>query len=235
MALFTDEAAVYGAFGKLFSDVLADEKTVGALVRTNTILQLQLSAPRSTVTVAVRQNQQPLVYFGKTTRRPEVFLQMDADVAHGWLVGEINPTLAFADNRIKSRGPSSQVLAILAWAKVLTPQYQAIIADNDGELPPPLAPPQPKPAPAAPEATPVEATPEPDGAPEVAAPAADEPAAAPAHAPDADPPAAEAPQSDADAGSPEAEARAGSEDPSASDTPPADEAPPADEPPTTEA
>ncbi|MCW3016043.1 MAG: sterol-binding protein [Solirubrobacterales bacterium] len=157
MALFTDEAAVYGAFGKLFSDIIADEKTVGVLVRTNTILQLQLKDPRSTVTVAVRQGQEPLIYFGQTTRRPEVFLQMDADTAHGWLLGEINPTVAFGDNRIKSRGPSSQILAVLAWAKVLTPRYKVIIEENGGELPPPLAPPAPKP--------------EPEAKPEVAAPA----------------------------------------------------------------
>ena len=145
MTLFTDEAAVYGALGKLFSDVIADEGTVGALVRTNTILQLQLREPRSTVTIAVRQGQQPLIYFGQTTRRPEVFLQMTAETAHGWLSGEINPTVAFNDNRIKSRGPSAQVLAILAWAKVLTPRYKIILEENGGELPPPLAPPEPKP------------------------------------------------------------------------------------------
>src|ERR1700712_236715 len=105
MALFTEEAAVYGASAKLFSDIIADENSVGVLVRTNTILQLQLRDPRSTVTVAVRQGQEPLIYFGQTTRRPEVFLQMDADTAHGWLLGEINPTVAFGDNRIKGRGP----------------------------------------------------------------------------------------------------------------------------------
>ncbi len=170
MTLFTDEAAVYGAFGKLFSDVIADEGTVGALVRTNTILQLQLREPRSTVTIAVRQGQQPLIYFGQTTRRPEVFLQMTAETAHGWLLGEVNPTVAFNDNRIKSRGPSSQVLAILAWAKVLTPRYKAILQENGGELPPPLAPPEPKP----------EAEPEsPEPKPEVEAAAPVEEAAAP--------------------------------------------------------
>ncbi|MCW2999070.1 MAG: sterol-binding protein [Solirubrobacterales bacterium] len=173
MAIFTDEAAVYGAFGKLFSDIVADEKTVGVLVRTNTILQLQLKDPRSTVTVAVRQGQEPLIYFGQTTRRPEVFLQMDADTAHGWLLGEINPTVAFGDNRIKSRGPSSQVLAVLAWAKVLTPRYKAIIEEHGGELPPPLAPPEPEP--------------EPEPQPEAAAPAEEAPAA------EGEAPAAEAP------------------------------------------
>ena len=90
MALFTDEAAVYGALGKLFSDVIADEKTQGVLLRTNTIVQLQLRDPRATVTVAVRQGQDPLIYFGPTTRRPEVFLQTDADTAHGWLLGEMD-------------------------------------------------------------------------------------------------------------------------------------------------
>ncbi|MCW3038254.1 MAG: hypothetical protein JWM31_159, partial [Solirubrobacterales bacterium] len=147
MALFSDEAAVYGALGKLFSDVIADENAVGVLVRTNTILQLQLRDPRSTVTVAVRQGQEPLIYFGQTTRRPEVFLQMDADTAHGWLIGEINPTVAFGDNRIKGRGPSGQILAVLAWAKVLVPAYKAILEANGGELPPPLAPPEPAPEP----------------------------------------------------------------------------------------
>lgn len=168
MALFTDERAVYGAFGKLFSDVVADEKSVGVLVRTNTILQLQLREPRSTVTVAVRQGQEPLIYFGPTTRRPEVFLQMDAETAHGWFLGEINPTVAFGDNRIKGRGPSGQILAVLAWAKVLVPTYKAIIEAHDGELPPPLAPPEPEAA--------VEAAPAAEGAAEGEAPAV-EPAA----------------------------------------------------------
>lgn len=196
MTLFTDEAAVYGAFGKLFSDVIADEGTVGALVRTNTILQLQLREPRSTVTVAVRQGQQPLIYFGQTTRRPEVFLQMTAETAHGWLLGEVNPTVAFNDNRIKSRGPSSQVLAILAWAKVLTPRYKAILQENGGELPPPLAPPEPKPKAEEPKAEESKAE---ESKPEVETPAPVDDAAP---APDADAP---EPEPEPEAAAPEPE------------------------------
>jgi len=220
MALFSDEAAVYGAFGKLFSDIIADENTVGVLVRTNTILQLQLRDPRSMVTVAVRQGQEPLIYFGPTNRRPEVFLQMDADTAHGWLLGQINPTVAFGDNRIKSRGPSSQVLAILAWAKVLTPRYKAIIEEHGGELPPPLAPPEPEPTPEpAAEETPATAA-DPahaeDPAPEAeAAPAVDEETPAPAE--EAAP--AEDPAPDAPA------AAAAPAEPAADDVPPRDPEP----------
>ncbi len=232
MALFTDEAAVYGAFGKLFSDIIADEKTVGVLVRTNTILQLQLRDPRSTVTVAVRQGQEPLIYFGPTNRRPEVFLQMDADTCHGWLLGEINPTVAFGDNRIKSRGPSSQVLAILAWAKVLTPRYKAIIEEHGGELPPPLAPPEPAPAP------------EPEAAATDEAPAAEEtPAPAEDPAPEAEAPATEETPAPAEDPAPEAEAPATEETPAPAeeapavteDTPAAEDVPPRDPEPEEEA
>lgn len=219
MALFTDEAAVYGAFGKVFSDVLADEKTSGALIRTNTILQLQLKEPRSTITIAVRQDQPPLLYFGQTTRRPEVFLQMDAEVAHGWLLGEINPTVAFGDNRIKSRGPNAQVLAILAWAKVLTPRYKAILEENGGELPPPLAPQEPKPAPAAAEEAPEPAAAEASPAAETA-----EETSAPEETPDPEP-AAETPAEPEPAERTPADEPAPAEEEPVADPAPAEEVP----------
>jgi len=160
--LFADDRAVYGALGRVLSEAVTDERSVKQLRRADAIVQFRYYQPDAAVTLTVRAQEDPVLAFGKTSLRPDVVLAMDADVGHAYFLGEVNPTVALGDGRIKTRGAIDKTLAALALIKLLAPRYQALISDHDGELPPPLAP-TPRPLPADPAAKAAPPAPAPEG------------------------------------------------------------------------
>ena len=134
MPRFPDDRALYGSVGRLIRDALVDSSAGGRLRRIDAAVQFRFRDPDSVVTALLRGSKGQ-VDFGPSRLRPDVTLAMDADTAHGWLLGEVNPTTALGDGRMKTRGPSANVLAVLALIKVLAPRYQALVAEAGDELP----------------------------------------------------------------------------------------------------
>ncbi len=113
MPSFASDAEVYEHLGKLLQDVVADEQLSAPLARANTTVQYQLRAPDAQMTVRAVEGEEHRVDLGRTELRPEVVLRMDADVAHRFWLGMVNPAVALARGEITPRGPAAKVLELM--------------------------------------------------------------------------------------------------------------------------
>jgi hypothetical protein len=130
MPLFQDADEVYAHIGRLLQELVADPATAPAVARVDTVVQLRLRQPDAQITLRSPQGEEPgQVDLGETTLRPEVVLQMDADVAHRLWLGEVNVAVALADNTIRARGPTSRILAVVPLVKPAQPRYRALLEE----------------------------------------------------------------------------------------------------------
>jgi hypothetical protein len=148
MAYFKDADDVYANLGRFIRELAADPELAPALKRADTSFQLRLRQPDAIVTVGAPQGDQPAqVDLGDTTQQAEVVMQMDADVAHQFWLGDVNVAVALAKGDIRARGPVAKILKIVPLVKPGFPRYRAQLeadgrADLLGAAPsPPSAPP----------------------------------------------------------------------------------------------
>jgi hypothetical protein len=57
--------------------------------------------------------------------RPEVVLRMDADVAHRYWLGRVNPAVALARGEITARGPVAKLLEVLPLGAGIFERYRS--------------------------------------------------------------------------------------------------------------
>jgi putative sterol carrier protein len=124
MPTFATEAEVYEHLGKLLQDVVADEQLGAPFARANTTVQYQLRAPDAQLTVRAVDGEERRVDLGQTDLRPEVVLRMDADVAHRFWLGMVNPAVALARGEITPRGPAAKVLELVPIGEPVFARYR---------------------------------------------------------------------------------------------------------------
>src|SRR5829696_8673715 len=129
MAFFQDADEVYAHIGRLLQELVADPQMAPALERVDTTVQFRLRQPDAQLTVKTpRGEDPPQVDLGDTTLQPEVVLQMDADTAHRFWLGEVNVAVALAKGDVRARGPVAKILAIVPLVKPGFPRYRAQLA-----------------------------------------------------------------------------------------------------------
>jgi hypothetical protein len=95
-------------------------------VRAGTVVQYQLRRPDALLTVgAVDDGEERGVDLGETSMRPEVVLRMDADVAHRYWLGRVNPAVALARGEITARGPVAKLLEVLPLGAGIFERYRS--------------------------------------------------------------------------------------------------------------
>jgi hypothetical protein len=238
MALFNDPQEVYGAFGRLLFDLVNDAEQMGRFQRTGNTVQWVLRRPDAMITVQTVPEVTPQIDLGPTRLRPDVVLTMDAETAHQFFLGELNPTVALAHGQIKTRGPAAKVLELIPLLRPAFDRYRAIVEEAGDGFPAAIAlRPEPRPARRPAEAAPAaEAEPAAEEAPEAEAAKEEAPAAEAEPAEGAESP-AEAKEAPAEGeASPAAEEESPAQEPAAAaEEPPApapeqEEAAPADGP-----
>jgi hypothetical protein len=118
MAYFKDADDVYGTLGRFLREMAADPELSPALKRADTSFQLRLRQPDSIVTVGAPHDDQPAqVELGDTSIHPEVVLQLDADTAHRFWLGDVNVAVALARGDIRARGPVAKILKVVPLVK----------------------------------------------------------------------------------------------------------------------
>lgn len=168
MSFFNDEAEVYARLGTLLRELVADEQIGARLQRIDTIVQCRLRAPDARLTIKALAAEAREVAVGDTGLQPEVVLTMDADTAHRFWLGELNPAVALASGDIQTRGPASKILALIPLTVAASQRYRAQLDA------PPVAEEEPADAPPAAEQEPPDAA-EQGPIPPEEAPAGDEP------------------------------------------------------------
>jgi hypothetical protein len=136
MPYFKDADDVYATLGRFLQGLAADPEVAPALKRADTTFQLRLRQPDSTVTVSAPKEDQPAqVDLGGTGLQPEVVLQMDADTAHRFWLGDVNVAVALARGDVRARGPVAKILKIVPLVKPGFSRYRAQLeADGREDL-----------------------------------------------------------------------------------------------------
>ena len=118
MPYFKDADDVYANLGLFLRQLAVDPEMTPALKRAETTFQLRLRHPDSTMTVRLPRDDEPAqVDLGETTLQPEVVLQLDADTAHRFWLGQVNVAVALAHGDIRTRGPIAKVLKLVPLIK----------------------------------------------------------------------------------------------------------------------
>jgi hypothetical protein len=125
MPYFKDADDVYANLGLFLRQLAVDPEMAPALKRADTTFQLRMRNPDSVLTVRPPQDDQPpQVDLGDTTLRPEVVLQLDADTAHRFWLGQVNVAVALAKGDIRARGPVAKILKLVPLVKPGFPRYR---------------------------------------------------------------------------------------------------------------
>src|SRR5919197_2784939 len=126
MPYFKDADDVYANLGLFLRQLVVDPEMAAPLARAGTTFQLRMRQPDSTVTVRTPQEDQPAeVDLGDTSLHPEVVLQLDADTAHRFWLGQVNVAVALARGDIRARGPVAKILGLVPLVKPGFPRYRS--------------------------------------------------------------------------------------------------------------
>ena len=127
MAYFRDAQEVYDTIGKLFVDLSNDDELAPKFRKANTIVQYNHRDPDSSITVRLKEDEPADVDFGETEMEPEVVMNMEADTAHRFWLGQVNVTVALARGQIKASGPVAKILKLVPLTKPVYPRYKALL------------------------------------------------------------------------------------------------------------
>jgi hypothetical protein len=124
MPVFSDAQEVYEHLGGLLEAVVADEELGPQLQRANTVVQYRFRSPDSMVTLKLLEDEEREVDMGPTPLKPEVVVGMDADTAHRFWLGEVNPTVAMAKGQLLTKGPVAKILKLVPILQPVFPRYR---------------------------------------------------------------------------------------------------------------
>lgn len=119
--------------GGVFQDAVTDEALYRGFQQLNAVVRLQLKDPSAQITVKARKGEPGVVELGPSKLNPDVIVRMDADTAHGWLSGEVNPTVALSKGQMRATGPVDAILRLVPVAPALADQYKAVL-ENGGRV-----------------------------------------------------------------------------------------------------
>jgi hypothetical protein len=111
----------------VLQELASDPELVPLFRDADTCVRYELRDPDSAITVGNRR-----VEFGESDQEPELVISMDADVAHSYLLGEVDMTVALARGQIVAEGPVTKILAVLPVFEPLLPRYRAIVSPQNG-------------------------------------------------------------------------------------------------------
>jgi hypothetical protein len=126
MPYFKDADDVYANLGLFMRQLAVDPEMTSALKRADTTFQMRMRHPDSVLTMRTPDDEVPAqVDLGDTTLQPEVVLQLDADMAHRFWLGQVNVAVALARGDIRTRGPVAKVLGLVPLVKPGFPRYRS--------------------------------------------------------------------------------------------------------------
>jgi len=132
VSTFADAEDVYSRIGRVMQELVSDPDLIPVFERADTCVRYQLHDPDSAITVDSRHGEPPHVDLGASASEPEVVISMDADVAHDYLLGNLDMTVALARGQMVAEGPVNKILAVLPIFEPLLPRYRALVSPPNG-------------------------------------------------------------------------------------------------------
>jgi hypothetical protein len=133
VSYFKDEAEVYRYLGALFEELLADPELGPQLMKADTIVQYRYRDPDSEITVKLLEGEEGRVETGATELDPELVMTMDADIAHRFWLGKVNPTTALARGQMRAKGPIAKLLKLVPVVRPAFPRYRRLLEEAGRE------------------------------------------------------------------------------------------------------
>ena len=113
-------------------ELAADPSLQAVFHVADTCVRYELHDPDAAITVGSRGGEPVRVDFGETDQEPEVVIEMGADIAHRYLLGELDLTVALARGQVLAEGPVTKILAVLPAFEPLLPRYRALVSPPNG-------------------------------------------------------------------------------------------------------
>jgi hypothetical protein len=129
---FADAQDVYDRIGRVMQELAVDPDLIPVFVEADTCVRYELHDPEAAITVDSRGGGPVRVDLGASEKAADVVISMDADVAHRYLLGEIDMTVALARGQITAEGPVTKLLAVLPVFEPLLPRYRALVSPPNG-------------------------------------------------------------------------------------------------------
>jgi hypothetical protein len=129
---FADAQDVYDRIGRVLQELASDPELIPVIKNADTCVRYELHDPESAITVGSRGGAPVRVDLGPSDQEPEVVISMDADVAHSYMLGEVDMTVALARGEILADGPVTKLLAVLPIFEPLLPRYRALVSPPNG-------------------------------------------------------------------------------------------------------
>jgi hypothetical protein len=129
---FVDANDLYSRIGRVMQELASDPELLPVFLEADTCVRYELRDPDSAITVGCRDGAPVRVEFGPSEQEPEVVISMDADVAHSYLLGELDMTVALARGQMTADGPVTKILAVLPIFEPLLPRYRAFVSGSNG-------------------------------------------------------------------------------------------------------
>jgi hypothetical protein len=104
MPVFSDSELLHTTLKTLFSRVGQDPQAVKSVVNSKLILRMRVTVPEADVVVNGRKDP-PQITYAKTTLRPDLEIELNADALHKILLGELRLSSAVAARQLVVRGP----------------------------------------------------------------------------------------------------------------------------------
>jgi hypothetical protein len=128
VSVFASEEDVYAHLGRLLVEMCDDPVLGPQWQRADTIVQYRTFDPETVSTVDLRADSVPTAHVGGTGGLvPEVVMEMSADVAHRFFLGQVCVPVAIARGEIVTSGPAGKVLKLLPLVKPFFPRYRALV------------------------------------------------------------------------------------------------------------
>lgn len=132
MSTFADADDIYERIGRVMQELASDPELEPVFQRADTCVRYELRHPDAVITVGSRRGEPVRVDFGESEQDPEVVISMEADIAHSYLLGELDMTVALARGQMTAEGPVTKLLAVLPIFEPLLPRYRALVSGTDG-------------------------------------------------------------------------------------------------------
>jgi hypothetical protein len=132
LSTFADADDVYNRIGRVMQELASDPELAPVFREADTCVRFELHEPESAITIGSRGGAPVRVDFGDSRQDPEVVIEMGADVAHSYLLGELDMTVALARGQMTAEGPVNKILAVLPAFEPLLPRYRTLVSPKNG-------------------------------------------------------------------------------------------------------
>lgn len=117
MGIFSSKEEVYAAIGGLFEKGAVHPEMGPKVAAGKVIIRFEYSDPDSALTIDARNEPAPGASFRvlheETDVKPDVTMQMKADIAHQFWLGQVNITTALARGQMRVKGPLQQIMKLI--------------------------------------------------------------------------------------------------------------------------